>query len=89
MTAPLECSLPTLRIKRSRFPLLFARETEQNGREVTARFLPTDTVTPPAQKAFNQRLVQTYVFCCTFEHVCVRVCVPACARERVCTAPSP
>lgn len=56
------------------FPLLFARETEQNGRRVTARFLPTAAVTP-AQKAFNQRLsaaVQTYLSRCTFE----------CARAR-------
>lgn len=31
------------------FPLLFARETEQNGREVTASFLPTDTLTPNSE----------------------------------------
>lgn len=31
------------------FPLLFARETEQNGREVTARFLPTDTESPNSE----------------------------------------
>lgn len=55
MTTPLECSLPALamqsdptaatRIKRPVYSVVVARETEQNGHEVTACFLPTDTVT--------------------------------------------
>lgn len=53
MTNPLECSLPEPAMQRDPTAayqtctptLLFARETEQNGREVTACFLPTDTVT--------------------------------------------